>query len=75
MNESFRIGVALLLKTLYKNDALVKYHLVSKFSQSRVRRTSADSEIPDVPKFYTERFKNSYVIASCLNINNCNSTN
>ncbi len=28
-----------------------------------------------VPKFYTERFKNSYVIASCLNINNCNSTN
>ena len=28
-----------------------------------------------VPKFYTERFKNSYVIASCLDINNCNSTN
>ena len=28
-----------------------------------------------VPKFYTERFKNSYVIASCLDINNRNSTN
>ena len=28
-----------------------------------------------VPTFYTERFKNSYVIASCLDINNCNSTN
>jgi hypothetical protein len=36
MNESFRIGAALLLKTLYKNVALVKCHLVSKFSQSRV---------------------------------------
>jgi hypothetical protein len=31
MNESFRIGEALLLKTLYKNVALVKYHLVSNF--------------------------------------------
>jgi hypothetical protein len=28
-----------------------------------------------VPKFYTERFKNSYVIASCLDINNRNSSN
>ena len=25
MNESFRVGLALLLKTLYKNVALVKY--------------------------------------------------
>jgi hypothetical protein len=42
MNESFRVGAALLLKTLYKNIALIKYHPVSKLSQSRVRRTSAD---------------------------------
>ena len=36
MNESFRVGAVLLPKTLYKNVALVKYHLVSKLSQSRV---------------------------------------
>ena len=42
MNESFRVGAALLLQTLYKNVALVKHHPVSKFSQSRVRRTLAD---------------------------------
>ncbi len=28
-----------------------------------------------VPKFYIERFKNSYVIATCLDMNNRNSTN
>jgi hypothetical protein len=28
MNESFRIGAALLLKTLYKNVALVKYSTI-----------------------------------------------
>ena len=30
MNESFRVGAALLLKTLYTNVALDKYHRVSK---------------------------------------------
>ena len=27
MNQPFRVGAALLLKTLYKNVALFKYHL------------------------------------------------
>ena len=39
MKESFRVSAALLFKTLCKNVALAKYHLVSKFSQSRDRIT------------------------------------
>ncbi len=42
MNESFSVGATLSLKTLYTNVALDKYHRVSKFSQSKDRRTSAD---------------------------------
>ena len=42
MKESFRVGAALSFKTLYKNVALAEYYLVSKFSQSRDLRTSAD---------------------------------
>ena len=42
MKESFRVGAALSFKILNKNVALAKYHLVSKFSQSRDLRTSAD---------------------------------
>jgi hypothetical protein len=49
-------------------------NLIPKIDTSLNYQLRNDKKI-HVPKFYTERFKNSYVIASCLDINNCNSTN
>ena len=49
-------------------------NLIPKIDTSLNYQLRNDKKI-HVPKFYTERFKNLYVIASCLDINNCNSTN
>ena len=49
-------------------------NLIPKIDTSLNYQLRNDKKI-HVPRFYTERFKNSYVIASCLDINNCNSTN
>ena len=59
----------------YLNNPNHKLHnLIPKIDTSLNYQLRNNKKI-HVPKFYTERFKNSYVFASCLDINNRNSTN
>ncbi len=65
MNESFRVGAALLLKTLYTNVALDKYHRVSKRQNktktvhqltTRLYKTGRQHEPHNPPREYTHLY-------------------